>query len=190
MATLKELTAEKHKEAETHPFVKILFSGKIDPEFYATYLYNLYTCYNMVEALAAMNGLLNTIPAEIRRAPLIFNDSHELWVNETAPKILKSTSEYIEYMNLLSDMNPKNIAAHIYVRHIGDLAGGQMIAKKIPGSGQMYKFENPALLRSKIMEIVTVDMADEANRCFDFAIKSFNDMMELDMPKTVEDTAQ
>lgn len=186
MATLKELTAEKHKEAETHPFVKLLFSGNIDPKFYATYLYNLHTCYNIVEGFAALNGLISELPAEFRRAPHIYADYEELWSEESSPKILKSTSEYLEYMNLLNDMNPKNVAAHIYVRHIGDLAGGQMISKKIPGSGRMYKFENPGLLRSKIMDLINVDMADEANRCFDFAIKTFNDMMELDIPKSTE----
>jgi len=29
--SLKELTHEAHKNAETQPFVKILFSGKISP---------------------------------------------------------------------------------------------------------------------------------------------------------------
>ena len=188
MSSLKELTIEKHRHAETHPFVKILFSGNITPEFYATYLYNLHTCYNIVESLAAMNGLFDNMPAEIRRAPIIFEDYSELWTASNPPKVLKSTSSYLEYMNLLLDLNPKNIAAHVYVRHIGDLAGGQMIAKKIPGSGKMYKFEDPSLLRSKIMEIVSVDMADEANRCFDHAINMFNDMMELTIPKTIDVT--
>ena len=35
MKTLKELTWEHHKEAERQEFVKILMSGKINPELYA-----------------------------------------------------------------------------------------------------------------------------------------------------------
>ena len=29
--------------------------------------------------------------------------------------------------------------AHVYVLHMGDLSGGQMIARKAPGSGEMYQ---------------------------------------------------
>ena len=36
---------------------------------------------------------------------------------------------------------PEKIMAHIYVRHMGDLSGGQMIRRKVPGLGKMYKFD-------------------------------------------------
>lgn len=191
MTTLKDLTAEKHRQAEQHPFIKILFSGEINPKFYATYLYNLHACYNVIEIYAAMNHLLKDVPSEIRRSPLIFDDYKELWDDENQfPKVLDSTTDYLEHIKLLDEIEAKNILAHIYVRHMGDLAGGQMIAKKVPGSGRMYKFNNPDLLRSKIRQLVTVDLADEANRCFDFAIKSFDEMMAINMPKTLTDLAK
>ena len=38
--SLKDLTHDAHKEAETKPFVKVLFSGNIDPKLYALYLKN------------------------------------------------------------------------------------------------------------------------------------------------------
>ena len=40
MSNLKELTWEHHKNAERQDFVKVLMSGNISPELYATYLYN------------------------------------------------------------------------------------------------------------------------------------------------------
>ena len=40
MSNLKDLTWEHHKNAERQEFVKVLMSGKIHPEFYATYLWN------------------------------------------------------------------------------------------------------------------------------------------------------
>ena len=73
--------------------------------------------------------------------------------------------------------------AHIYVRHMGDLAGGQMIAKRVPGSGKFYQFENPDKLKELIRERIDDSLADEANVCFDFAIKTFQQLMELDIPK-------
>ena len=69
--------------------------------------------------------------------------------------------------------------AHIYVRHMGDLAGGQMIAAKVPGSGRMYKFENPEVLKMAIRERISDDMADEAKVCFEFATQMFKEMLDL-----------
>ena len=190
MATLKELTAEKHKQAESHPFVKILFSGEIAPKFYSTFLFNLHTCYNFVEVYAAMHGLTKDLPSELRRAPKIKDDYIELWGDtEVYPKVLESTQKYMEHIRLLNDIRPTGILAHIYVRHMGDLAGGQMIAKKVPGSGTMYQFEDPNRLKAELRGLLTEQLADEANRCFDFAIQTFNDMMALDMPKTLVEVA-
>ena len=32
--------------------------------------------------------------------------------------------------------------AHVYVRHMGDLSGGQMIRKKTPGPNRYYIFKH------------------------------------------------
>jgi heme oxygenase len=62
---------------------------------------------------------------------------------------------------------------------MGDLAGGQMIAKRVPGSGKYYQFENPDVLKAAIRERISDDMADEAKVCFDFAKRFFQDMMPI-----------
>ena len=36
--SLKDLTMEHHKDAERQDFVKVLMSGNINPDLYATYL--------------------------------------------------------------------------------------------------------------------------------------------------------
>ena len=46
MFDIKELTKEQHKNAERQAFVKILMSGKIHRDAYATYLYNQLQCYS------------------------------------------------------------------------------------------------------------------------------------------------
>ena len=38
--SLKELTKDVHRDAERQTFVKVLMSGEIDPELYATFLAN------------------------------------------------------------------------------------------------------------------------------------------------------
>jgi heme oxygenase len=75
--------------------------------------------------------------------------------------------------------DPKKLMAHIYVRHMGDLAGGQMIAKRVPGNGRMYQFENADTLKTAIRERISDDMADEAIVCFEFATQMFKEMLEI-----------
>jgi heme oxygenase len=179
MSNLRELTKDSHTSAERQEFVKILFSGKINPQLYATYLKNQHPMYEIVEVCAMPHGLLNSLP-DIRRAPKILEDFIELWGadNKEEPQILKVTEDYIKYIISIKD-DPKKLMAHIYVRHMGDLAGGQMIAKRVPGSGKYYQFENPDALKEAIREKLNDDMADEARICFEYAKRFFQEMMEL-----------
>ena len=61
--SLKDLVWEAHKAAETRPFVKVLFSGKINPDLYAAYLKNQHPCYEILEVCAMAHGLFNGIPS-------------------------------------------------------------------------------------------------------------------------------
>jgi heme oxygenase len=72
--------------------------------------------------------------------------------------------------------NNDDLLAHIYVRHFGDMYGGQMIAKRNPGSGAMYVFENVDELKTTVRAMLHDDMAQEANRCFEFAMELFEEL--------------
>jgi heme oxygenase len=64
---------------------------------------------------------------------------------------------------------------------MGDLSGGQMISKKVPGAGTMYQFEdNVSVLKDKIRARLNDSMADEAKIAFDFATKLFQQMKEIE----------
>lgn len=168
---LRDLIKEKHDEAEHHRFAKYLFSGNITNEVYSDYLYNQYFIYNAIEERAEALGLLEGIE-DIRRAHRIFNDYNELAVR---PHICKYdiTLDYISYViSLPAD----KLLAHIYVRHFGDMYGGAMIKKKVPGSGAMYEFENKKELIEKVRTKLTPEMADEANKVFDYAIRLFEEL--------------
>ena len=52
-----------------------------------------------------------------------------------------------------------------------------MIAKRVPGSGMLYKFDEKDLLKSKVRAILNDDMADEANICFEYAIRLFGELV-------------
>jgi len=187
MKTLKELTWEHHKEAERQGFVKILMSGKIHPEVYANYLFNQHQCYNILEPLAMAEGLLDKFPF-IRRAPAIKADFDELWTYAHQPMMMESTRKYVDYANKELMDCPEKIMAHIYVRHMGDLSGGQMIMKKTPGPNRYYKFKHKEIGDYKRIVKETINtylnvyehsVVPEAIYCFESATKLFKEMKEL-----------
>jgi heme oxygenase len=176
--SLKELTKDNHTNAERQEFVKILFSGSIDSKLYATYLYNQFPMYELLEVCAMPHGLLSDMPG-ILRAKAIRTDFEELWGDvEDRPKLCPVVKSYMDHIMNIKD-DPKKLMAHIYVRHMGDLAGGQMIAKKVPGAGKYYQFENADDLKAAVRLKIGDHMADEAKVCFDFATQFFKEMMEI-----------
>jgi heme oxygenase len=177
--SLKELTYEHHRNAETRPFVKVLFSGKVDPKLYATYLKNQHPMYEILEVCAMPHGLMSDYPT-IRRAPAILSDFQELWGDDPSqPKMCPVVDEYIKYIISIKD-DPKKLLAHLYVRHFGDLSGGQMIAKRVPGSGKYYQFDgDPEQIKNILRSKLDDSLADEAKVCFDFAARFFEEMMDV-----------
>jgi heme oxygenase len=175
--SLKELTAEAHKLAETQPFVKKIFSGTITKEEYARYLLNQELTYTVLEVFANDVGLLDDLPG-IHRASKIQEDLVELEADVPElpnMKIAEATIEYHKHLASIKD-DPKKLMAHIYVRHMGDLFGGQMIATRVPGSGNYYKFENADTLKTAIRTKLDDSLAEEALVCFKFATQLFEEL--------------
>jgi heme oxygenase len=172
--SLKELTANAHKQAETQPFVKLIFSGNITNEEYAKYLFNQYAVYSTLESFADTAGILSDIQG-IKRAEKINKDLDEL-ESSIPSELLPSTVEYIKHLVSIKD-EPQKLLSHIYVRHMGDLYGGQMIATKVPGSGLFYKFKDADALKTAIRDKLDDSLADEALVCFGFASMLFEELM-------------
>ena len=179
MSNLKELTWEHHQNAERQEFVKVLMSGNIDPKVYAIYLWNQFPMYEILEVMAMGHGLFNDFP-KVLRSKAIMEDFRELWPeNEKPPQHAMSTKKYLKHMRDLMEQ-PDKLMAHIYVRHMGDLSGGQMIKKRVPGACTMYEFDGDVIeLKNEIRSRCKDSMAQEAKMCFEFAIKQFNEMSKL-----------
>lgn len=182
MNNLKELTWEHHKNAERQQFVKHLMGGSIDPRLYATYLWNQFPCYEVLEVMARAQGLLDDFP-HIMRSKSILADFRELWPqDEKPPEHTMATKKYLAHMKTIMNDADK-LMAHVYVRHMGDLSGGQMIKKRIPGKGTFYDFEGDIKETKESIRAKTNDsMANEAKICFDYATELFKDMMQY-VPK-------
>lgn len=168
---LRDLIQENHNKAENHRFVKVLLSGSISPEIYSDLLFNQLLCYTKLETLAKHYGILDGIE-EICRATAIESDFIEL---QQPSKLYQSTADYAEYLNTLS---PQLLMAHIYARHFGDLYGGQMIKKVVPGNASMYSFDDRAGLIAKVRERLSDELGDEANRAIEFNLRLFDEIAD------------
>lgn len=165
---LRDYIKENHDIAEKHPFVKLLFSGGVSSKIYAEYLLNQYLMYNVLEKVALEKELLDGVE-DVIRSELILEDFIEL--KETDIKIHGCTLDYIKYIQ--TRVSKENLMAHIYVRHFGDLFGGQMMKKIVVGSGKMYDFKNRSKLIQELRSRLDDSLADEANTVMLWAINLF-----------------
>jgi len=172
MTTLKELTHDSHVLAEAHPFTKLLLSGKIPENVYADFLFNQQAIYYSLEAVAKRKGLLNGLNG-IERTLQIGDDFDNLPKCKTI--VYPSTVKYINYITN-KNLSDNQILAHLYVRHMGDLYGGQMIKRVVPGTPTMYDFSNRKELIDALRQKLDINMAAEANECFGFAIQLFTEL--------------
>ena len=176
MSKLKELTWENHQKAERTEHARKLLKG-MTPREYHRYIYNQYVQYAALESHAKNWGVLTGIE-HICRAALIREDLEELerdnGIQRNVDLLCPVVNRYVGHVMGLQ--NYEDILAHIYVRHFGDMYGGQMIAKRNPGSGKMYEFEDVENLKATVRHRLSDDMADEANRCFEFAMELFEEL--------------
>jgi len=195
MLDIKELTLEHHKNAERQEFVKILMSGNIDEKLYATYLYNQLQCYSVLEKYGLHNSLFRDTP-NLLRAEHIHYDYKSLWQDvDNSPLITQSTRDYVEHIEKIQDEAMK-LYAHVYVRHMGDLSGGQMIRKKTPGPNRYYIFRHNEVrdYRQTVKETINTylnvyehSVLPEAIYCFESATKLFKEMVDLSYRDTEND---
>ena len=178
MSKLKELTWANHSKAERTEHARKLLKG-MTPEEYHRYIYNQYAMYSILESKAREHRVLDGIE-DICRADAIRADMEEIEtlhdIQRTGDLLCQVVADYAEYVMHMRDKD--EFLAHIYVRHFGDMYGGAMIAKRVPGLGFMYKFKEKDLLKEKVRAILTDDMADEANICFEFAIRLFGELVD------------
>ena len=192
MADIKDYTIDEHKNAESQPFVQTLMSGKINPELYAIYLFNLFQCYSTLEKYAFANGLFRQTPG-LDRAQKIDHDFRSLWGKSEKPYITDSTLRYMYHLDSIKD-DAEKLYAHIYVRHMGDLYGGQMLRRKTPGPNTYLVFLKPEETKRVIREIVNnymntykINVVAEAKLCFEYATELFKEMYDLGKSYTVQE---
>ncbi len=178
--SLKELTKDSHDAAESTKFMQAVFKNKMPPDVWADFTHQKTLIYNAIEGVAGALGLLSGMQ-DIRRTYLLYEDYLIMTGGKSVHEYRKSTLDYYSYLiNLYPDS--EKIIAHLYTWHLGDLHGGQMIKKVMPGSHKSLEFENGPELIKKVRALLNDDMAGEANLAFKYAInimKEYDELIDL-----------
>jgi heme oxygenase len=179
--SLKELTIENHKKSERAVFVRRLLKKELTLEQYYIFLYNQAAMYSVLEGYAEKAGILDGI-RDIKRATIMFEDINSMDVAGSRPVpgnwFLQASEKYIDYLETIKD-DPAALMAHIYVRHMGDLSGGQIIKTYVPGPATHYDFKcDVDELKERVRVKLDDSLADEANRCFTSIQEIFEELEE------------
>lgn len=178
MSTLRELTAESHARAENTLFMRLFMSKGLTEEEYMEYITQLSVIYTALEFAAAKVGILQELSG-IERAAKVRADVTEL--NKKLGKQSQLNWETMAYYNQIIRMTEKKeILAHFYVRYAGDMFGGQLLKSMAHGSGTMYDCDdNLHVLRHKMRELATPDLAEYVNDAYSKNIQVLNDIMKV-----------
>lgn len=168
--SLKELTADKHTLAEATPFMKAVFDKTMTMPTWADWSYQRSLFYKVIETRCAEAGYLEDLPG-IERAELLMQDYNDMRtaLNISHPiQIRRATLQYYTY---LMSIPPADVLAHLYVWHMGDMFGGQMIKKIVDAPHASLEFENAPMLMKNLRAKLSDELGPEANVAFEWAIR-------------------
>jgi heme oxygenase len=166
--SLKDLTKDKHTEAESTPFMKAVFKKKLPAELWADFTYNKMIFYGAIEAKARAEGLMDDLNG-IDRAYWLYEDFRAM----NFPATVKPT--VAAYRDYILNLEPGLVLAHLYTWHMGDLHGGQMIKKIVDAPHRSLEFDDSSSLINAWRAKLDDSLGDEAIAAFDWAIQIMNE---------------
>lgn len=134
-AALKDQTATAHSSAENSPFMSSLGKGELDRAAVAELTVQYFHIYSALEDAvrrAASHPAVAQIADErLERVPALEADLTAMlgagWKETTAP--LDATRRYVAELEALTPDSGPEVIAHHYVRYLGDISGGQVLAR-------------------------------------------------------------
>ncbi|KAI7894229.1 heme oxygenase-domain-containing protein [Mucor mucedo] len=139
---MKEGTKVVHTAAEDSIFTKRFLSGAITKDEYGRYINSLYFVYKTMERLLTQYKDHPTIqmvyfPYELNREKALLKDIEYYYGKDRVAELTSDSNitpavqSYIKTLQDAADKNPSLLIAHSYSRYLGDLSGGQILAKRL-----------------------------------------------------------
>ncbi|GAC1620652.1 MAG: heme oxygenase (biliverdin-producing) [Nevskia sp.] len=154
---LRAGTRTLHTQAERSGLMPVLLRGQIGRHDYCRLLRNLYAIYQVMEPALARHanhpGLAPIRAEALARCAALAADLGFLhgpaWLDELP--VEAAAGEYARRLHTLDLTWPGGLAAHAYVRYLGDLSGGQILGGIVAGALQLegedgwrfYRFPDP-----------------------------------------------
>ena len=129
---LKDATRELHQVAEHAGGMSALLRGRVDRAQYCLLLRNLHALYAALEAAldrhAAMPQVAPLRVPVLYRTAALAADLRELHGDDwNELPVAAAMQSYVARLEQIARAQPPLLAAHAYVRYMGDLSGGQIL---------------------------------------------------------------
>lgn len=136
-ARLRAETSLLHRQAERAGLMSQLLKGKVTPTAYCRLLRNLHALYSALETGLTRHAEHPSVAPihlpELARTAAIESDLQALHGNGWSHDIelTPGAADYARHLQRLALEHPALLAAHSYVRHLGDLHGGQVLGRVV-----------------------------------------------------------
>ena len=148
-ALVRAATADDHRAAESRGFITALMGGELSLDEYTRYLAQLAWVYEALEERGSRPGDPAVFDPALARMAAIDADLASLgaadWREAHPP--LPATADYAVHLRVIADDEVRYLAHH-YTRYLGDLSGGQAIARLVarhygatPEQLSFYRFD-------------------------------------------------
>lgn len=154
---LREHTAKAHEDAEHSTFMNQLLKGKLDTTAFIHLQEQSWFFYSALEEAARSCApdprSQELLDPRLERRKTLVHDLDALHGNSTWRQHIQPTAATANYvqrlMEIASTRDFPRVVAHHYVRYLGDLSGGQIIARMMgdhydisPEALSFYRFED------------------------------------------------
>jgi heme oxygenase len=148
-ALVRAASADDHRAAESRGYIVQLMGGELSLEEYTRYLAQFGWVYEALEERGSRDGDPAVFDPELARMAAIEADLAALGAADwrTSHPALPATAEYAAHLRAVSDDDVRYLAHH-YTRYLGDLSGGQAIARLVarhygatPEQLSFYRFD-------------------------------------------------
>jgi heme oxygenase len=157
---LRQATRALHTMVEHSPLMQRLLRGEMSRAEYCDWLCDLQHVYAALEGALAQHARQPQVQAvyapALQRVGALDHDLQALagpgWALRLQPSA--AACDYADHLDQLSGRAPHLLTAHAYVRYLGDLSGGQTLARLVqrmlPGEAALafYDFGGPLAVKA------------------------------------------